>query len=60
MKIQLYCRCGAGAEGEIGSLEAAEKFRAIWYKEHEGPGHGDCEKDEAVKVFVAKYVDLPQ
>ena len=54
MKIQLYCKCGAGAEGDVDSLKAAEKFRHLWYEVHDGPGHGDCEKDEAARVFEEK------
>lgn len=53
MKIILifFCKCGAGAEGEVGSLQAAEKFHRLWYEIHNGPGHADCEKEEAARVF---------
>lgn len=54
MKIALFCKCGAGAEGDVDSLKAAEKFRHFWYEVHDGPGHGDCEKDEAERIFKEK------
>ncbi len=52
MKIALFCKCGAGAEGEVDSLKAAEKFRRLWYEVHEGAGHGDCEREEAQRALL--------
>jgi hypothetical protein len=52
MKIQLFCKCGAGAEGEVGPLSAAEKLRRLWYEVHDGPGHGDCEREEAKRALL--------
>lgn len=52
MKIQLFCKCGAGAEGVIEGLQsAAEKFRKLWYKTHSGPGHEDCDRETARRAM---------
>lgn len=51
MKITLFCKCGAGAEGDLEGPGAAEKFRSVWYTLHTGEGHGDCRKAEAQAAF---------
>lgn len=60
MRISLYCKCGAGANGTIENLKGAEEFRRIWYQEHDGPGHGDCEKEEAIASFRVKHGYHPE
>lgn len=54
MMITLYCLCGAGSEGYVSSPLAEEKFRALWRQEHDGDGHGDCERDVAVAAYRKK------
>lgn len=49
--IRLFCSCGAGAEGEIAPAAAAQKFLAFWRAEHQGDGHRECGKDEAMAEF---------
>lgn len=52
MKFGLFCRCGAGAEGEILPDSAAEKVIAAWREIHQGPGHVCCTREEAVKAMM--------
>ena len=54
MKIALFCKCGAGAEGEVDSPKAAEKFRRFWYDAHKDPECGDCDKTEALAARKRK------
>lgn len=55
MKIALFCKCGAGAEGEIRPDAAAEKFLAFWAQVHEGPEHGACDRAEAALALRLKH-----
>ena len=54
MKVDLYCICGAGAEGEIEPPAAAEKFRTFWFQVHTGPEHRECSRKEASAALAAK------
>jgi len=50
MKFALYCKCGAGTEGEILPDSKAEEWIALWSTMHQGPGHGSCDKATARKA----------
>lgn len=52
MRFGLFCRCGAGAEGEILPDSAAEKVIAAWREIHHGAGHRSCTRKEAAKAMM--------
>lgn len=54
MRVDLFCICGTGAEGEVAPEAAAETFRKFWYQIHTGPGHADCDRATARAAFAAK------
>lgn len=54
MKVELFCICGAGAEGEISPEPAADRFRSFWDQFHKGPEHRPCTREEAAAAFAAQ------
>lgn len=53
MKLELFCKCGAGAEGEI-DPRGELPFVAVWNSVHSGESHAPCTKDEARTAYKSK------
>lgn len=57
MKIEMYCKCGGGCEGECDD-RAEAKVREAWAQVHNGPDCAPC--DKATAKAAEEKRDHPQ
>ena len=53
MKVALYCMCGGSVKGTIHPAGEA-RFRAMFWSEHQGAGHGPTDAQTARKAREAE------
>lgn len=49
-----YCQCGAMIKLTWPSTKALDGVMAIWWREHQGDGHGPATRAEALRTRAAE------